>query len=155
MFWILCFWSFIALIYLYFDYFAPSYGYQVIPSMLDACSHSRYTDQIWTSAFRCLDISNYFIEKVGLLYIMRLIFYYSFWGVILMHLNWSVVQRRPAAQVFSISTCMCFCLIVAKVNDRNMKPGRKNLNVSRWLCCVVCGIVLLVTGLHNGIILPK
>jgi hypothetical protein len=60
------------------------------------------------------------------------------WNVILMHLNRSVVQRRPAVQHFSFSTCICLCLMMAKVTDRNMQRDVINLNVSRWECCVVC-----------------
>ena len=52
-----------------------------------SCSHSKYTDQILTSAFRHLDISKDFIEKKGLLYIIQFILYYSVWDVILMHFN--------------------------------------------------------------------
>ena len=40
-----------------------------------SCSHSRYTDQILTSAFRHLDISKDFIEKNGV--VIHFIFYYS------------------------------------------------------------------------------
>ena len=48
-----------------------------------------------------------------------------------MHLNSSIIQRRPAVQHFSFSTCICLCLMMAKVTDRNMQRDGINLNVSR------------------------
>ena len=47
---------------------------------------------------------------------------------------------------------------MAKVIDRNMQRDGINRTCQGEcvvLCCVVCGFVLLVIGLHNGKILPK
>jgi hypothetical protein len=63
-------------VYLYFVYFAVSYGYQVIPSVPDACSCScfltRYTDYLLTSTLRHLDFSKDFMEKGGFMHCLLL-----------------------------------------------------------------------------------
>jgi hypothetical protein len=61
--------------------FAASYGYQVIPSMPDACScsHSRYTDHLLIFTLRHLNSSKYLMGGKGVIthYILYLICYYT------------------------------------------------------------------------------